>query len=723
MAASELPLIDAALMAIDEINAAGGVLGRPLRPIVRDGASSAVVFSAQLKELIAVRQVTTFFGGWTSDVRKALIPTLEKYNALLWYPLQYEGLEASRNVFYTGICPNQQLEPALNWLLQRRGKRLFLVGSDSIFSRTINKLLRAQFTMQGGEIVQECYVPIRSADFTAELEAIRALQPQAIFSSLSGDRSPEFYRQYHRLGLSPEQTPILAIGIGEDQLASLGEAAVGHYLAWNYFQSLDTPENQAFVQRFKRRYGSARLVSAPMEAAYSQIYLWKQSVEAAGTFDVDQVRVSAYGECFPAPSGLLTLEHNHHVARHCRIGAVQPNGSVQIIYTTPEPLPPTPWLGVESANLSNGSVVIQILAEFSQTLQQKSVIEQKSTELEEIMLLFEAQILERKRAEQELRLLLSVSQAMSQAVDLNSALAAALVQISHLTQWPYGEVWFPNRAKTHLKTGDVWYLAKDLVSEEQGAGLKRFRTYSETTEFGVEEGFLGSVYTSAETQWTQKFGMYGAVGVPILSPTASDGWENSDESGTGQDMTERDATSYHMTDRDTLSRDTCDSDTVSGESDSGVPWFGRKVLAILIFLLPEEREEDQRLIELISAVATQLGTFVQQKKAEEALRHKNQQLGAALRQLKLTQTELIQSEKMAALGQLVAGVAHEINTPLGAICSSAEYISDFLAQDLEKLPDFSADCLRKNRVYLLICFIKPVVLNLICVVAIAPSST
>ncbi len=658
MATSEMPLIDAAQLAIEEINQSGGILGRPIQPIIVDGASSPIVFSAKTKQLIFKRKVTTLFGCWTSDVRKALIPTLEKYNVMLWYPLQYEGLESSRNVFYTGTCPNQQIAPALNWLLRNRGKRLFFIGSDYVFPRTVHQMMRAQFKVQGGEIVDECFIPLESDDFSTALESIQALQPDAIFSTLNGDSGLAFYKQYHRAGLNPEDIPILAVSIGEDQLLQVGDAAVGHHLVWNYFQGIETPENQAFVQRFRARYGAERVISAPMVSAYSQIYLWKQAVELAGSFDVDKVRIDALGESFASPEGMITLGQNHHVSHHYRIGTVQRGGWVKIMEESDVPLSPQPWLGIEGTHLTHGAIVRQLLGEFSKTIQQKSVIEQKSAELEEIMVLFEEQILERKRAEQELRRMLSISQAMSQAVDLNSALANALAQISEFTTWPYGEVWFPNAGKTHLRTGEVWHLEDSLVTEEQGQSLKLFRHYTETTSFRIDEGFVGAIYESGETQWTKKFGIYGAVGVPILSPLHSESWENGlQELGPLKESMEVNLT-------------------------------GRKVLAVLVFLLPEEREEDQRLIELVSAVATQLGTFVQQKKAEEALRYKNQQLGTTLCQLKQTQGELVQSEKMAALGQLVAGVAHEINTPLGAICSSSDYIADFLAQDLEKLPYF-----------------------------------
>ncbi len=652
MAVSEMPLIDAALMAIEEINQAGGILHRPIHPVIGNGASSPTGFTAQARYLMHEQRVTTLFGCWSSDTRKALLPLLEEANGLLWYPLQHEGLEASRNIFYTGSCPNQKIEPAVDWFTQHRGSQFYLLGSDDVFPRTIHKIIRSRLVQQGGRVVGDRYLPVGTLDFQDIIEEIQRSKPAVVFNTLSGESNLAFYRQFYEAGITAEKLPILSVNFSETDLNFLGAAAIGHYAVWNYFQSLETSANQAFVQRFKARHGLARVTSDPIETAYSQVYLWKEAVEAAQSFDVDEVRVAAYGESFAGPGGVLTLEPNHHAWKYCRIGCVQPDGQFKIVYNSPDPIKPLPWLGVEESEFSGAAAVIDMLAEVSQTVQKNWVIEQKSKILEETTRLLEAEITERQRAEQEVRLLLSISQVINQAPNLESALKCALQQLCQVTGWPYGELWWPNAAVTQLKCSPIWHLEENRLTPEQGGALKQFRCYTEQTTFEIDEGFLGQVWQTGRARWSRQFGLYGAVGVPILSPQAV--------GLMGEGETEAIA------------------------SSTGKP----KVLAILVFLLPELREQSKRLIKLISAVAAQLGTVVQQKKAEEALRHKNEQLAKTLRQLKATQNELVLSEKMAALGQLVAGVAHEINTPLGAICSSVEYISDFLAQDLEKLPDF-----------------------------------
>jgi transposase len=270
MAISEMALIDAEKMAIAEINQAGGVLGRQIWPIVEDGASRPEIFAQKAQKLIQQDQVATLFGCWTSSSRKAVLPILEAHNALLWYPLQYEGLETSPHVFYTGSCPNQQVQPAVQWLLDNKGRRFFLLGSDYVFPRTANKIIKADLHRLNGELLQETYVPLGSVDFGEVIAQIQALQPDVIFSTLNGDSNLAFYQQYHAAGLTPAQMPIMAVSIAEGELQTIGEIAAGHYASWTYFQSLEHPRNQAFVQNFQRHYGATRVTSDPIEAAYLQ---------------------------------------------------------------------------------------------------------------------------------------------------------------------------------------------------------------------------------------------------------------------------------------------------------------------------------------------------------------------------------------------------------------------------------------------------------------------
>ncbi|HEY9666625.1 MAG TPA: urea ABC transporter substrate-binding protein, partial [Coleofasciculaceae cyanobacterium] len=326
MAISEAPLVEAALMAIDEINQTGGVLGQTIEAIVTDGASDPAQFAYNARKLIECDRVNTLFGCWTSTSRKAVLPALEEFNAQLWYPIQYEGLESAKNIFYTGPCPNQQIEPAITWLLNNKGKRFYLLGSDDVFPRTANKLIKAQLKHQNGIVLGEDYVPLEATEFTDIINRIHKLNPDVVFNTLNGDSNIAFYHQYQASGITAEEIPIMAVSVAEAELQKIGEAATGHYACWNYFQSLDTSSNQQFIQHFKARYGSNRVTSAPIEAAYTQVYLWKQAVELAASFDVEQVRVAAYGQTFDAPSGFVRIEPNHHVWKTCRIGQILPTG-------------------------------------------------------------------------------------------------------------------------------------------------------------------------------------------------------------------------------------------------------------------------------------------------------------------------------------------------------------------------------------------------------------
>ncbi|NJN22134.1 MAG: transporter substrate-binding protein [Leptolyngbya sp. RL_3_1] len=392
MALSEAPLQDAALMAIDEINQGGGVLGTVIEPIVADGASTPTRFAEKATALICQDHVVTLFGCWTSASRKAVLPIVAAHNTLLWYPLQYEGLEQSPHIFYTGSCLNQQVEPAVNWLLQHQGQRLYLVGSDYNFPRTANKLIRAQLSLVGGTVVGEDYVSMEAEDFRAIIDQIQATQPDAVFNTLNGSSNLHFYRQYQAAGITPAQIPIMAVSVAEGEVQRIGPAATGHYASWSYFQSVDLPANQRFVQNFQARYGGDRVTSDPIEAAYFQVYLWKQAVEAAGSFAGDRVRQAAYGQSFEAPGGLITLGANHHVAKPCRIGKTLPSGQFDIVFDTETLLPPLPWLGVETAGFDHAPVVVQILSEVSQWIQ-------KAQDLETTLQQLQQEISERQRTE------------------------------------------------------------------------------------------------------------------------------------------------------------------------------------------------------------------------------------------------------------------------------------------------------------------------------------
>jgi urea transport system substrate-binding protein len=264
MAISEASLKDAELMAIAEINAAGGVLGRTIEPVIEDGESDPITFALKARTLIEQDQVATIFGGWTSSCRKSVLPVLQEHNALLWYPVEYEGLECSPHIFYTGICPNQQVGPAVDWLLVHEGTRFYLIGSDYVFPRTANKIMKAQLIRQGGTVVGEEYVPLGTTEFGNVIRRIQQIKPHVVFNALNGDSNLAFYQQYKEAGISAEEIPIMAISIAEEELRRIGgSTAAGHYASWSYFQSINTAKNRAFVENFQQRYGNERVTCDP----------------------------------------------------------------------------------------------------------------------------------------------------------------------------------------------------------------------------------------------------------------------------------------------------------------------------------------------------------------------------------------------------------------------------------------------------------------------------
>lgn len=403
MAISEAPLVDAALMAIAEINQTGGVLGQDIEPVVEDAASDSNLFAAKARKLIQSDQVATIFGGWTSESRKAVLPVVEELNALLWYPVQYEGLECSQNIFYTGSCPNQQVEPAVAWLLSHKRKRFYLLGSNSVFPHTANTIIKAQLKQQKGTVVGEEYVSLGESNFTEIIHRIQQAQPDVVFNTLNGDSNIAFYQQYQEAGITFHQIPILAVSIAEAELQGIGKAAAGHYACWSYFQSLDTPRNRQFVENFQQRYGSDRVTSAPIEAAYTQVYLWKQAVEQAQSFEVECVRVAAYGQSFEAPGGLVRIEPNHHVGRACRIGKILPTGQFDMIDSHNYPIQPLPWLGVEQVNLKTSKVALEMLVEVSRETHQTWELAQKVRELEAANLQLKREVTQHQNVEVVLR--------------------------------------------------------------------------------------------------------------------------------------------------------------------------------------------------------------------------------------------------------------------------------------------------------------------------------
>jgi len=346
MAISEVSVHDAELLAIREINERGGVLGKTIEPIVEDGASDWPTFAEKARKLISSDGVATVFGGWTSASRKAMLPVFEELNGLLWYPVQYEGLEQSPNIMYTGATTNQQIVPSVTWLLDNRGKKFFLLGSDYVFPRTANKIIKAQLAAEGGEVVGEEYTPLGHTDYSTVISKIKAAQPDVIYNTLNGDSNVAFFKQLKDAGITAADITTLSVSVAEEEVRGIGpDVLAGHLVAWNYFQTTETEANQAFVEAYKAAYGEDRVTSDPIEAGYVAVQLWAKAVEKAGTTDVDAVKAAAAGLSIEAPGGLYTIDgETQHLYKTVRIGEVQPDGMIRELWSTPEPVKPDPYL-------------------------------------------------------------------------------------------------------------------------------------------------------------------------------------------------------------------------------------------------------------------------------------------------------------------------------------------------------------------------------------------
>ena len=346
MAISETTVVDAEELAIKEINEAGGVLGRQIEIVKEDGASDWDTFAEKAEKLIDQDQVSVVFGCWTSASRKKVLPVFEAKDHMLWYPVQYEGQECSKNIFYTGAAPNQQIEPAVDWLLENKGTDFFLVGSDYVFPRTANNIIKEQLKAKGGNTVGEDYLPLGNTEVTPIITKIKAALPNGgvIFNSLNGDSNVAFFKQLKGAGMGPDLYPVMSVSIAEEEVRTIGpDFLVGHYAAWNYFQTVESSANEKWVSDFKAEYGDDRVTNDPMEAAYIMVYLWKQAAEQAGSVDIAAVREAAYGQVFEAPGGTVTMNPNHHISKTVRIGEIREDGLFEIVSATDGPVDPLPW--------------------------------------------------------------------------------------------------------------------------------------------------------------------------------------------------------------------------------------------------------------------------------------------------------------------------------------------------------------------------------------------
>ncbi len=363
MAISETVLKDTALMAIDEINAKGGVMGYKIEPVVVDPASNWPLFAEKARQLLTQDKVAVVFGCWTSVSRKSVLPVFEELNGLLFYPVQYEGEEISKNVFYTGAAPNQQAIPAVEYLMSKDGgaaKRWVLLGTDYVYPRTTNKILRAFLKKKGvaeSDIMEE-YTPFGHSDYQTIIAKIKKFASEgkrtAVVSTINGDSNVPFYKELGNQGLKATDVPVVAFSVGEEELRGVDtKPLVGHLAAWNYFMSIKAPANDEFIKKWA---GYARmkniaghkdkpLTNDPMEATYIGVHMWKQAVEKAKSFEVDKVRPAVYGQTFKAPSGIVSKmdEKNHHLHKAVFIGEVKADGQFNVVWKTKGPVKAQPW--------------------------------------------------------------------------------------------------------------------------------------------------------------------------------------------------------------------------------------------------------------------------------------------------------------------------------------------------------------------------------------------
>ncbi|WP_406291032.1 urea ABC transporter substrate-binding protein [Embleya sp. NBC_00896] len=346
MAISEVTVKNSVLLAIDEINAKGGVLGKKISPVTEDGASDWPTFAEKAQKLISKDRVAVTFGGWTSASRKAMLPVFEKNKQLLFYPVQYEGLESSPYIFYTGATTNQQIVPGLDYLKSQGKKKIFLVGSDYVFPRTANKIIKAYAKENGMEVVGEEYTPLGHTEYSTLINKVQAAKPDAVFNTLNGDSNVAFFKQLRGNGITAAGMPVLSVSVAEEEVRGIGPGNIaGQPVAWNYYQTTDNARNTEFVAAYKAKYGADKVTSDPMEAGYNSVYLWKAAVEKAQSFDPEAVRKASDGVSIDAPEGKVTIDGaTQHVYKTARIGVVQPDGLIKEVWNSGAPVKPDPYL-------------------------------------------------------------------------------------------------------------------------------------------------------------------------------------------------------------------------------------------------------------------------------------------------------------------------------------------------------------------------------------------
>ena len=641
----ENALIDATLLAIDEINKIGGVLNRPIEAIVEDTQSDPNIFEQKVKNFVD-QGITTLFGGWSSTARKLAIPILEAYNALLFYPVQYEGLEYSPAVFYSGACPNQQIKPAVEWSLAQGKKRFFLLGMDYVFPRVCHTLLKAQISRAGGVVVGEALPALENQDFSSIIQQIKAMEPDIVFSTLNGDANVAFYNQYQSAGIDAANLPVMAISISEQELQMIGQAAVGHYATWNYFQSLPIAENTAFIQKFQRRYGSHRVTCDPVAAAYTQVYLWRQAVEAAGSLDCDRVREAMLNQAFEGPGGRVSVSANHHLNKPVYIGQIQADGQFLIVHDQFQTISPEPWLGVEKEKLSNAQVIVDLLAEVPRSIQYSCQLEKKTRDLT----VANSQLHELNQRVELLRR--NLSGQIRKSLDLETILNTAVKEIRCLLSADICQF--------------LWYQRQGdrLVQQTSYASYHHSQQPNPT----IEDALLQAVQ-SIYQEWVESSG--NEVKLNLFQAIDLHQW------------------ALPLT-QDVLTEIDIGSTVI-------VPVYADCDRLGVLVCLQQSSDWTSVEIDLLEDVADQLAIaidhanlYIAAQSAAQRAEKQAHKLENTLLTLRETQAHLIQAEKMSGLGRMVAGIAHEVNNPVTFIHTNLTHVARY-SQDLLLLVDGYAE--------------------------------
>ncbi|QNP48288.1 urea ABC transporter substrate-binding protein [Diaphorobacter aerolatus] len=345
IAIAEASLVDAEKMAVDEINAAGGVLGKKIEIVLEDGASENTVFAEKARKLLERDKVAAIIGCYTSASRKAVLPALAANKGLLYYPTYYEGQEMDKHVIYPSQEATQSVVAASEWLVKEKGKTVFLVGSDYIYPRTCNKIAKQAIAKAGGRVVGEEYAPLGHTEFSSIINKIKAAKPDCIYSTVVGGSNVALYKQLRAAGLDGAKQVLLSTVVSENEIEGIGrDNAAGYYACMGYFQSLKNPVNERFVKAFKARYGAQRVIGDPMQVAYNCVHLWKLAVEKAKSFDPQKVIEASAGLELDAPEGKVRVhESNHHVYKKVRIGRALADGQFEVVWESPELIAPNPF--------------------------------------------------------------------------------------------------------------------------------------------------------------------------------------------------------------------------------------------------------------------------------------------------------------------------------------------------------------------------------------------